>query len=254
MKTRELTDDELLSPLTDDLAEQVVLEGGSHESRKDGVCAMEMVAWMAGDSHTDAPDCVSGVLQGFVRTWNDDLEHDDRNRVLKPVLRDLINTDGQAEERHHWMLLDWLVRTAVPTWIEDVGDLKWDADQLRALPEIRDIETAYRARGVMQAAVKQAMSLFEHHLDRSKLARGLNTLSMRHAAVIAAVDGLSGAVVYDLRVDELREDAKEIISLGGEIALREAVDRRERDALSPRPVEQALAKSAEKLLVAMIEA
>ena len=59
----------------------LTLAEGAHETRGDGVCLMEAVAWFAGQEHTDHPPCVSPVLAGFGRLWNDGLP-DGRRHIL----------------------------------------------------------------------------------------------------------------------------------------------------------------------------
>ena len=46
---------------------------GSHSDFEGGMCAMEFVAWLAEEPHSDAPDCACPVLAAFMRTWNDSL-------------------------------------------------------------------------------------------------------------------------------------------------------------------------------------
>lgn len=39
----------------------IVLDKGTHDTRANGVCVMEAVAWYAGEDHSDAPACVSAL-------------------------------------------------------------------------------------------------------------------------------------------------------------------------------------------------
>src|SRR5690242_6646137 len=82
----------------------LTLKSGSHDDRTAGVCAMEAVAWLAGEGHTDHPVCTSPVIAQFVRTWNDGLPDKDRTRLLLPLLPHLLNTVGSEllEERRRW--------------------------------------------------------------------------------------------------------------------------------------------------------
>jgi hypothetical protein len=116
--------------------ETLKLEHGSHDDREDGMCAMEAVAWLAGEPHSDAPSCTSPVLAAFARYWNDAL-NDDKRQMLKPYLRRLIgtNTGRVDDEKRAWVATDWLVREYLPVWLE-LAKLTQDADQIRALPEI----------------------------------------------------------------------------------------------------------------------
>lgn len=98
------------------LADRTIANGG-HPDRSDGLCAMELVAWMAGEPHSDSPDCTSLVLAAFVRTWNDAIPDDEtRTRLLKPILPRLIGTRRSAavEQRRADLAFDWCVRVSTP--------------------------------------------------------------------------------------------------------------------------------------------
>jgi hypothetical protein len=114
------------------------LKKGSHDRRRDGVCAMEAAAWLAGREHSDAPPCVSPVLKRFVIAWNDGLPSDeDRNRLLLPVLPELLGTAGDGrDERREWMATDWLIRVFTPTFLELHPDVRSHAAALRDLEEV----------------------------------------------------------------------------------------------------------------------
>lgn len=47
------------------------LDKGAHPSYESGHCALEVVAWLAGLGHTDAPECASPVLRSYVVILND---------------------------------------------------------------------------------------------------------------------------------------------------------------------------------------
>jgi hypothetical protein len=131
------------------------LRKGAHEERERGVCAMEAAAWLAGEPHSDSPQCVCAVLGAFVRSWNDALPSDeDRNRLLKPLIPRLIGTASTAavREKRSYLALDWLIRVQTPTWLELRADLKPHADTLRALAEIRDMASAEAAGAPVRAA------------------------------------------------------------------------------------------------------
>jgi hypothetical protein len=54
-----------------ELLSQIKLSVSSHESRADGVCAMEMVAWLAGEKHSDKPQCACPAITAYVIKLND---------------------------------------------------------------------------------------------------------------------------------------------------------------------------------------
>ncbi len=121
--------------------ETLVLLHGSHHDRNEGVCAMEAVAWLAGERHTDHPACTSPVLASYVRSLNDTLDDAGRQR-LKPFLPRLLNTAGDpaADETRGWLAADWMVHVYAPTWLKAAG-LDEQAAVVAALPRVVDATT-----------------------------------------------------------------------------------------------------------------
>jgi hypothetical protein len=120
------------------------LRPGSHESPQDGLCAMEWVAYLAGEKHSDYPSCVDLALRGFAIGLNDNLP-DDLRQQLRPYLARMIGTadDGRSEERRY-AVADWAIHVAAAHAQVRVGrnDL---AEKLRAIPEVRDVISALEA-------------------------------------------------------------------------------------------------------------
>src|SRR5271165_6416658 len=88
----------------------LTLDHGSHTDFDDGMCAMEAVAWLAGEEHTDHPACVCPVIGAMMRSANDRMgqgpEADERRaRVLRPLLPDIIGSrrDQKVEQQRMWM-------------------------------------------------------------------------------------------------------------------------------------------------------
>ena len=94
---------------------------GTHATPEDGRCAMEWVSFLAGERHSDSPQCVSPVLRAFCIALNDGLDDAPRQR-LRPYLARTIGTatDGLDGERA-WLAMDWLIRTYTPTWLAAAG-------------------------------------------------------------------------------------------------------------------------------------
>ena len=61
------------------------LQGGAHDSPAEGVCAMEMVAFIERLPHSDKPECTCPVIASFVRGANDLLSAAERQKLL-PIL------------------------------------------------------------------------------------------------------------------------------------------------------------------------
>ena len=128
---------------------------GAHEDNN-GKCALEAVAWLAGEPHSDHPACVSPVLGDFCRNWNDCLDDTMRQR-LKPYLARLIGTAGNADNdsRRSWMAMDWLTRECGPAFMDLTPALQPHAATLRVLPEIVD-KSSLRGTSAARAVARDA--------------------------------------------------------------------------------------------------
>jgi hypothetical protein len=101
-----------------ELAEIVRLEKGRHRTPQDGVCTMELVAWMAGEKHSDHPKSASPVIAAFIRSFNDALDSAHRQR-LAVLAAHMIDTRGSREDEdlRRQILWDWMISVALPTWL-----------------------------------------------------------------------------------------------------------------------------------------
>lgn len=137
--------------------EQVPLRAGAHPTRDDGVCAMEMVAWLAGEAHSDEPRCACPVIGALVRACNDAMGDAQRNRYLRPLVPILVGTRATAavERARGMVLVDALVRTLLPMRLR--RDRRPEEARLLAeLPPITRLEEARVAlRAVEHFAVRQ---------------------------------------------------------------------------------------------------
>jgi hypothetical protein len=97
------------------------LAAGPHRRPGTGRCAMEWVAYLAGEPHSDAPRTVSPVLAAFARTLNDALGDADRQR-LRPYLARSIGTagDGLDAERAQ-ACARWLADECAPAMLAHAG-------------------------------------------------------------------------------------------------------------------------------------
>ena len=86
------------------------------------MCIMEAVAFVAGEAWSDTPACASPAVGAFLRTWNDALSDDDRDRLLPAAVwvPRLVGSRGDdaTEERRAYLALDWLVRVHTPAWLD----------------------------------------------------------------------------------------------------------------------------------------
>jgi hypothetical protein len=126
----------------------VVLTFGSHKKFSSaGACAMEVVSWLAGETHSDHPQCACPIIAGLVRHLNDWMRSvADRQRVLLPIIPKLVGSRGfrALTCRRAYAVADWAVRDVLPAICDRHG---WTqpAKRLRSLPEIVDVATSNRA-------------------------------------------------------------------------------------------------------------
>jgi hypothetical protein len=94
---------------------------GTHPDPQEGRCAMEWVAHLAGERHSDQPGCVSPVVRALCVALNDGLDGCSRQR-LRPYLTRTIGTASDGlDELRAWMALDWLLRAYAPAWLRRAG-------------------------------------------------------------------------------------------------------------------------------------
>lgn len=150
------------------LIDQHPLRRGAHATRDDGMCAMEMVAWLAGEAHSDEPACACPVLSAFVRACNDAMGDQARNRHLRPLVPMLVNTRGDAglEQARGLLVVDALVRRLLPAWLRRHRR----HDEARLLGELMPITGLEEARAALRA-VEHFVP--DHHATRWVLQRAL---------------------------------------------------------------------------------
>jgi hypothetical protein len=128
----------------------LTLAYGSHDTREDGVCLLEAVAWFAGEPHSDHPACVSPVLASYGRSLND-LLPDGKRQQLRPYIPLMPGTSGDGrDEARGYLALDWLIRTYAPAWL-DLAGLDGEARALRGLRRIADLAAVQSVRPIVLA-------------------------------------------------------------------------------------------------------
>jgi hypothetical protein len=91
----------------------VRLSRGKHAFPAQGVCVMELASMLAGEDFSDAPECVSPVIGGFLRTYNDGI--DDRLRQdLYDFAARAVDTRARAslEQRRASECIGWAATLA----------------------------------------------------------------------------------------------------------------------------------------------
>jgi hypothetical protein len=144
------------------VAQPITLAKGAHSSSDGEMCLLEAAAWIAGEPWSDHPACVCPVIATFGRTWNDNLNDDDRNRLLAPYVTKIVGTRStpEVESIRSYMAADWLVRTSTPAWLRRAG-LDDHAMALESLPELTTEELCEAALPIINAAESAARSAAE---------------------------------------------------------------------------------------------
>lgn len=212
-----------------DLEKLILLKGG-HNGPESGFCVMELTAFLAHEPWSDSPACTSPVIAGFLRSWNDGLDDETRQR-LKPYAAKVIgtNTGPKDDETRAWLATDWLVRVHTPAWLELAG-LKDEAAELRALPELTSSEIAVAVRAT---------------LEKARASASTRAAAARDAARDAAWDA-ARAAAWDAAWDAARDAARAAAWAAAWAAGYEAA----RSVF--RPTERQLIESAFELLDKMV--
>jgi hypothetical protein len=213
------------------------LDTGSHGDASDGLCLMEAVAWFAREPHTDAPRCVSPVLQTFGTRLNDCLPDRERQALI-PLIPRLVGAVGDGlDEARSYLALDWLIRTYTPAWL-DLAGLSDSATGLRGLRRIADLTAAEAAGPVVQEAKTRATAAWD-------VAEGAAEGAAR-AAAWAAAEVAAEAVARGAAGVAARAAAWAVAEAAAEAAARAAA----RGAL--QPTVDTLQNSAINLFTLMI--
>jgi hypothetical protein len=240
---------------------------GTHPDPQEGRCAMEWVAHLAGERHSDQPGCVSPVVRALCVALNDGLDGCSRQR-LRPYLTRTIGTAGDGlDEPRAWMALDWLVRSYTPAWLRRAG-----LDDLAARLEMVDptatgsetlgpaLEALERARRHARAARHEEFGDVVHWA--LAVAGGETGSESAWSFSAAGAWGAARLAITDHRADQARADVKSIAGDCAAIAARRGrrdpgvrralLGGRPSAAALLRPLTLELAESATQLLERML--
>jgi hypothetical protein len=209
------------------MPDQYWLSKGAHTSAKDGRCALEWVSYLAGEPHSDAPVCVSTVLQRFCSRFNDRLGDEDRQK-LRPYLARTIGTrgDGRDAERGR-MCIEFLVETSMPRLLAHdpiaVAELRALPPLLAAENAARVVETCVNVRGIARASRDRSFTELKRAAGAAWAAWAAGAAEAAEAAWAAwAAGAAEGAWAFRDRVEQaarrrLREINAELNPLAFEL-------------------------------------
>jgi len=139
------------------------LRHGGHFTRDEGMCLLEAVAFLAGEPHSDAPECACPVLSAYGRKLNDVMGKGPAGDALRakylsdiaPMLVGTFASTHEVERRRAYLLTDRAVRVIAPMALDAAG-LCAHAATLRALAPVTDAFTARAATLAARAATLAA--------------------------------------------------------------------------------------------------
>ncbi|MFN0092876.1 MAG: hypothetical protein ACKVWR_21790 [Acidimicrobiales bacterium] len=214
-------------------ADEIHLHAGSHDPNQEQKwCAMEAVAYMAGEEWTDHPRCACPVIAAFIRKWNDDLEDRDRDRLLVPLLTRLIGSRSirEVQTRRAWMASDWLVGENAAAWL----DLAGIDHGLRALPPLTADTVAVAMPALTEARQRAAAARAAAGAaarDAAWDAAGYAAGAAAGYAARAAAGAAAGAAAWDAAWDAARAAAGDATGAAARAALRPTVETLQQSAL-----------------------
>ena len=137
------------------------LSAGKHKSPSDGMCVMEMVAFLAGDEWTDSPACASPIVTNFCQVINDKMPQAFRDKLQGYVPR-LIGTASPEHDLERAVFLAWrAVKVHAPISLDKAG-LRDEAEKLRNFDEAKGLQAAaYDAYAAADAADAAAWAAYE---------------------------------------------------------------------------------------------
>lgn len=175
--------------------EKLRVDRGAHGTFAKGHCALELVAWLAKEPHSDHPKCTCPVIAAFVRRWNDGIRgDDDRTRVLLPLLPLLVGTridDESVRLERAYLAIDWQVRDTLPRFLR-LAELRDLAEELEALTPIVDVATRKVARPVIDRAYDAAGDARQRTFV--KFSAAADAAAYAAAAAAADADAAAAAV------------------------------------------------------------
>jgi hypothetical protein len=213
---------------------------------------MEAAAYVAGEPHSDHPQCACPVITAFVLEWNDRLGNEDRQRLIKPLIPRVVGTRStrKIEEARGYLALDWFLRVMTPAWLDLVEELQPHAATMRAAAPVVDLASA-RTFAPTSAAVRDAA------WDAAWDAGAAATDAVRTAAwatvtdaVRAAAGDAARAAAIAAETDAVRAAATDLVRAAAGDAARAAASAAAWDAL--RSTVERLQQSAVDVLERMI--
>jgi len=195
----------------DRLTTRITLAYGDHEKPGPEMCIMEAEAWIAGETHTDKPQCVCPVLGQAARSINDLMKQKERNELLAPMLGQFAGTRGTTEHERirGFIAADYAARKFEPIHLRALG-LVEDAVRLESLRPVVNEETARAAFATAYATTYTAAA---HAANAAAFATSSTTYATAagyaayaaHAAASVSYAAADRRRIWELAVQMLKD-------------------------------------------------
>ena len=193
----------------------MTLTKGPHAEREAGMCAMEAVAWLAGEPHSDAPQCACPIIARLVINANDNWDDETRNRLLKPLLHKIIGTrvtcDAAGDSillKRMYMVQDWHIRVRTPAFLRLAG-LKAVAESLEALAPVIDAASLKDCEPATSAARSVAMSAAKSAAWSAAKSAAKSAWSAAKSAAWSAAEDAAWSATWSAAEDAARSAAED---------------------------------------------
>lgn len=203
--------------------DQLDIKAGSHSAPPNGKpegCIMELASWVAGEPWSDRPECASPIITSFLIRWNDRLPSDEaRNRLLKPLLLDVVGTrtTDEDEKVRRAMIERWAWDVALPKYLTVAG-LEEHAKAVSANPGDRKVlraasDAAWAKRSDWRSKIRaKVKAVVEEQLAKKPVAvADADAAAAADAAAVADAWWKVRDKVYDAVYKAARSKYDEIV-------------------------------------------
>lgn len=135
------------------------LSGGKHESIEQGTCFMELVAFMAGEPHSDHPKCACPLLTDFGIRINDHASDEDRQKYLLPLVPMMLDTRDDDCEAFRGRYIIYALENVMDEWNFETWqkrNIKFAENQITAI-----VHMMYLDMGRCRIKEQEPMKLYD---------------------------------------------------------------------------------------------
>ena len=170
--------------------EGLPIAGKGHRGIGPKMCTLEQLSYVAGEGHSDSPECACPVLSAFVRALNDRLPHGQRQELSRYV-RLLYGTRGSGQDETDR-------RALIRAWHERTGQRLSRGRAQRAIDECTVLALSGQTRSVLRRTrlSRRALSAIHALLDDLIAVTGSGAVPHPHSgAGRGTVDGADAAPI-----------------------------------------------------------